>query len=1093
MRPPVQRPDVDRLFSTLKDFQRSTVEYVFRRMYTDPEPTHRFLVADEVGLGKTLIARGVIAKALDRLWDSTPRLDVIYICSNADIARQNVARLNVLGDGLHETTIASRLTLLPKELSGLRQNKVNFVSFTPGTSFDLRSSVGRSDERVLLYWMLREPWALGSAAAPRNVFTGYMDPQRFRSALEAFSPESIDRDLHDAFARALAEDRMSGSHPTLRARFDELCSIFGRSNYRPSRPDKELRNRFVADLRRMLAKTCIRALEPDLIILDEFQRFKSLLDENEEDDASLLARELFNYEGEHEKARVLLLSATPYKMYTAPDGPTDEDHYADFVATLRFLQNSQGRTEEVEGLLGEYRRHLLRLDGEVHAKLLPVKARLESHLRSVIVRTERLALSPDRNGMLQERPCEVPGPEVQAIQNYLTLQQLGRAIEHADTMDYWKASPYLLNFMMKYKFKEEVRELLEGDDGEAISVLRRDTGVLAPPLAFDGRSELAVPHARVRWLLQDTVEAGLWKLLWLPPSLPYYELGDPFEQLASRGVTKRLIFSAWRVVPRTLAALLSREAERRMLEGVEPQIESLSSLREKIAEPLKFSHTDGRYQGMSALGILYPGFVLASLADPLDPYYRRAGGKRPSLESFLAQVRTRIQPLIDPIIAERARTSGPADESWYWAAPILLDAARDFGATEAWLTREDAARLWNGTSGDPDALDPEEQGREDSSGWAEHVAHAGRVLRGGRVGRPPADLLDVLALQAVASPGVVALRSISRVAGGERSQSADFARDAAGAIAWSLRNLFNLPDASSLIRRFNPDLPFWHAALRYCAAGCLQAVLDEYQHVLPDFVGLVDAAPELKASRLEEEVTRALGIRRSSVPVDDIRVSRTRATITRKSLAARFAMRFGDSEDEGGKEVTRAGQIRSAFNSPFWPFVLATTTVGQEGLDFHQYCHAVVHWNLPSNPVDLEQREGRVHRFKGHAVRKNVAARHGPELLANVDGGEDDPWAELFELARKGRAPGSTDIVPYWVFPLPGGAHVERHVPALPLSRELEQIAALRRTLAVYRMVFGQPRQDELLEYLLRQMGQEEALALAETLRIDLSPDPGRG
>ena len=44
-----------------------------------------------------------------------------------------------------------------------------------------------------------------------------------------------------------------------------------------------------------------------------------------------------------------------------------------------------------------------------------------------------------------------------------------------------------------------------------------------------------------------------------------------------------------------------------------------------------------------------------------------------------------------------------------------------------------------------------------------------------------------------------------------------------------------------------------------------------------------------------------------------------------------------------------------------------STSIGQEGLDFHTYCHAVVHWNLPSNPVDMEQREGRVHRYKGHA------------------------------------------------------------------------------------------------------------------------------
>ncbi len=1087
-RPRIQRPDADKLLSTLKDFQRDTVEYVFRRMYTDPKPTHRFLVADEVGLGKTLIARGVIAKALNRLWDHTPRIDVIYICSNADIARQNVARLNVLGDGRHETTIASRLTLLPTELKGLRQNKVNFVSFTPGTSFDLRSSVGRRDERVLLYWMLREPWGLRNSAAPRNVFTGYVDPQRFRTALEAFDSDSIDRDLRDQFAQAITSDRSKAGVPALRERFDELCTIIGRSTYQPTREEKELRNRFIADLRRLLARTCIQALEPDLIILDEFQRFKSLLDEADEGDAPLLARELFNYEGEHEKARVLLLSATPYKMYTAPDGPVDEDHYGDFVATLRFLQNDASRTTDVQALLGEFRRCLLRLDPGVSTRLLPLKAELESHLRSVMVRTERLALSPDRNGMLQERPCEVAGPDVEAIQDYRTLQQLARAIEHPDTMDYWKASPYLLNFMMKYKFKEDVRELLDEDDANALAILKRGSGVLAPPSALQGRAELQVPHSRVRWLLDEAVGSGLWKLLWLPPSLPYYDLAAPFDELADKGITKRLIFSAWRVVPRTLAALLSREAERLMLEGVAPEVEGLSELRETIAEPLKFSHSDGRYQGMSALGILYPSFVLASIADPLDPYYRRAGGRRPSLGSLLAQVRARIEPLLAPIVAERAKASGPADESWYWAAPILLDAARNGPLTLDWLARDDAARRWNGTADDVEPADDEEEAVEDATGWGEHVAHASRVVRGGKLGRPPSDLLDVLALQAVASPGVVALRSISRVTGGEGSQKADFARDAAGAIAWSLRNLFNLPDASTLVRRFAPDLPFWHAVLSYCAAGCLQAVLDEYQHVLPDFVGLVDAEPELKASRLREEVSRALGIRRSSVPIDDIRVDRGQATITRKSLAARFAMRFGDAEDEGGREVTRTGQIRSAFNSPFWPFVLATTTVGQEGLDFHQYCHAVVHWNLPSNPVDLEQREGRVHRFKGHAVRKNVAFKYGPALLANIDGGEDDPWAELFEMAREGRDPGCTDIVPFWVFAIPGGAQVERHVPALPLSRELDHLVALRRTLAVYRMVFGQPRQDELLDYLLRQMGEEEALALAEQLRIDLSP-----
>lgn len=62
--------------------------------------------------------------------------------------------------------------------------------------------------------------------------------------------------------------------------------------------------------------------------------------------------------------------------------------------------------------------------------------------------------------------------------------------------------------------------------------------------------------------------------------------------------------------------------------------------------------------------------------------------------------------------------------------------------------------------------------------------------------------------------------------------------------------------------------------------------------------------------------------------------------------------------------MQRAGVVREAFNSPFRQFILATTSIGQEGLDFHSYCHRVGRWNLPHNPVDMEQREGRANRYK---------------------------------------------------------------------------------------------------------------------------------
>ena len=99
-------------------------------------------MADEVGLGKTLVARGLIAKALDHLWDGphrVDRIDIVYICSNAQIARQNVRRLEIGGGRFVR---ADRLTLLPREIHGLKANRVNYLALTPGTSFDLKSSMG---------------------------------------------------------------------------------------------------------------------------------------------------------------------------------------------------------------------------------------------------------------------------------------------------------------------------------------------------------------------------------------------------------------------------------------------------------------------------------------------------------------------------------------------------------------------------------------------------------------------------------------------------------------------------------------------------------------------------------------------------------------------------------------------------------------------------------------------------------------------------------------------------------------------------------------------------------------------------------------
>ena len=91
---PVEASVTEDVLRGLKDFQVQTVERVFEHLYRRPTGSGRFLVADEVGLGKTLVARGVIARAVDHLREKgVPRIDILYICSHSDIARQNIQRL----------------------------------------------------------------------------------------------------------------------------------------------------------------------------------------------------------------------------------------------------------------------------------------------------------------------------------------------------------------------------------------------------------------------------------------------------------------------------------------------------------------------------------------------------------------------------------------------------------------------------------------------------------------------------------------------------------------------------------------------------------------------------------------------------------------------------------------------------------------------------------------------------------------------------------------------------------------------------------------------------------------------------------------
>lgn len=300
----------------------------------------------------------------------------------------------------------------------------------------------------------------------------------------------------------------------------------------------------VGALRSALARAGVDALEPDLVILDEFQRFRHLLaiDDARYRDAAELAHELFD----HGDTRVLLLSATPYKPFTyAEEAIEGEDHGADLRRTLGFLAGSSGGEHTVDAIVDQlalYRRAAV--EGTDTTQL---RGDLESRLTNLMCRTERPRLGDD--GMLDEQHSNADPVTADDLVSYATLRRIATQLDAPMAVDYWKSTPYFLNFCDGYKFGEALRdEVADPEYRRALRPLLKTAQHLDRDSVHDLKP-IEAGNARLRRLVHDTVGRGMWQLLWLPPSLPYVEPGGPYAAAELSGVTKRLIFSSWAAAP----------------------------------------------------------------------------------------------------------------------------------------------------------------------------------------------------------------------------------------------------------------------------------------------------------------------------------------------------------------------------------------------------------------------------------------------------------------------------------------------------------------------------------------------------------------
>ena len=129
-------------------------------------------------------------------------------------------------------------------------------------------------------------------------------------------------------------------------------------------------------------------------------------------------------------------------MYTTGDEP-DSDHYRDFLETCSFLFQNSARTERLQDRFGALRLALTSAGSLKDAEA--ICGQIGAELGSVMARTERLAATPDRDGMLQEPAAEV-AVESHDLRSYVRLGDLAEAVNHHEPTEYWKSAPYPRQF-----------------------------------------------------------------------------------------------------------------------------------------------------------------------------------------------------------------------------------------------------------------------------------------------------------------------------------------------------------------------------------------------------------------------------------------------------------------------------------------------------------------------------------------------------------------------------------------------------------------------------------------------------------------------
>ena len=1059
-------------------YQNDGSDRIYRKLFV--EEKQKYLLADEVGLGKTVTAANVIVKLAEKnMKQGKKGTRIVYVCSNMALANANINKLrdkitNQLNQAMVINESAARPSLIFLKVSDSskkdEKHKIEIYAVSPSTTIKVTSK-GTQDERACAYLLLWGPednrenddWFETCCRMGNGKDSWETTIRKYKKKLNKLE-EKHKQDVFSVFySKFMAEwenirdECITAFIETLLAEMpetssgkteDKLQEVKDFIDY--SEVPKEILNvccveRVYEDIKNGIKKRCegignepngkklyigkrqikidnknsldeafndafsktcyqemmrrarkcmiqmsVERLKADLFIADEIQNYSDIFrkDIKKDTDYGCVMDRII-----HSEDKVLMMSATPFRYRSLMNSLENEnkdpdvDQNEEFDAQINYLKNDSDIYEEFTNILeylspgfseedlkeweklNESNREYLISVGQSsdHTPIVEMAEKYKKNLQQQselltnanISRVERYASKLPYEIHSKEKTVPFDQIAIEEIKQLpyamavhrnddedeysYDIQTEDDLVETNLRQDYIKSTPAFFSYSEGYKKLDQV---FDSKDGHKLDKERIEN--FEP--VFAGREDAdsaLIYNARICRLFEKLFdEEKQHMLLFIPPTSPKAELKGIYAN--TRGVSKRLFFSDYKMTPRSLSTLITYEAERR------------------AAQDLKVKYSLGNEDGSEIKKV----YLYKAEKDEQVPYI-----------------------CLNDLIKYDSKEKNSDEQRWNG--------------------------IWNNDLSIDDVVDKLLE-------YDKNTSDQERPFRQGSI-------YDYAMNHRIEIP---------------QREEDEFCKAYYKYMCKpsSLRVILAYADDKSCTSNSDPVYLF-DKILEYGANGCIWDVMDEY-------------AVYCKGNPLgfASEVKNVLSTRNNQLKVYTKNQPSQFGSCVWMDTDFATGHFSGDKISKESSASTLEHKI-TRFNSPFWPFLFISTSIGQEGFDFHVYCRKVVHWSLEYNPVKFEQREGRINRYQSYSNRLRLVEYMKQENL------EFEDWQNAFDRVRdlkKEMVDKSKGLFPDFVVPDSNDERygLERECYYYPYSYEQHKFDEVLRSVAYYRSLLGQTGND---------------------------------